>query len=232
MAIPVLIMGKSGAGKSASMRNCSGNPDWNLIRVLNKQLPFKGKVNGWLTDDYQQVMKCLSASKAHNIVIDDAGYLITNMFMKKHSNAGAGNAVFALYNDLGDKFWNLMQFIIEILDPEKIVYIVMHEEQNDFGQIKAKTIGKLLDEKVCLEGMFSIVLRCIEESGKHYFVTQACDGAISKSPIGMFDDLLIDNDLLMVEKAIRDYYYAEIDAILDAEEAEAQKKESEDIKHE
>ena len=86
------------------------------------------------------------------------------------------------------------------------MYIMMHEEQNDFGQIKAKTIGKILDEKVCIEGMFTIVLRCIEDSGKHLFVTQSADGAISKSPMGMFDELTIDNELLLVEKAIREYY--------------------------
>lgn len=83
MAIPVLIIGRSGTGKSTSLRNCVDNPDWNLIRVLNKPLPFKGKINGWNTDNYQQVMKCLIASKANNIVIDDAGYLITNMFMNR-----------------------------------------------------------------------------------------------------------------------------------------------------
>lgn len=205
MATPVLIIGKSGSGKSTSMRNCAGNPDWNLVRVLNKPLPFKGKVDGWNTDDYQTVMKCLAQSKAKNIVLDDAGYLITNMFMTKHSSAGYGNGVFALYNQLGDHFWNLIQYIIKL--PEyKIVYVIMHEDTNDFGQIKPKTIGKLLDEKVCIEGMFTIVLRCIEESGKHLFVTQSADGAVSKSPIGMFEDLTIDNDLLLVEKAIREYY--------------------------
>ena len=82
----------------------------------------------------------------------------------------------------------------------------MHEDTNDFGQIRPKTIGKLLDEKVCIEGMFTIVLRCIEESGKHLFVTQSADGAVRKSPIGMFETLTIDNDLLIVEKAIREYY--------------------------
>ena len=87
--------------------------------------------------------------------------------------------------------------------------MMMHEEQNEFGQVKAKTIGKILDEKVCVEGMFTIVLRCIEESGKHLFVTQAADGAISKSPMGMFQDLTIDNDLLLVEKAVREYYELE-----------------------
>ena len=84
--------------------------------------------------------------------------------------------------------------------------MIMHEESNDLGEIKPKTIGKLLDEKVCVEGMFTIVLRCIVESGKHLFVTQATDGAVSKSPIGMFEGLTIDNDILLVEKAIRDYY--------------------------
>ena len=205
MATPVLIIGKSGSGKSTSLRNCVGNDNWNLIRVLNKPLPFKGKINGWTTDDYQTVMKALGQSKAKNIVLDDAGYLITNHFMRGHSSAGAGNGVFTLYNNIGDYFWNLIQFIIK-LPEDKIVYVMMHEDKNDFGDIKPKTIGKLIDEKVCLEGMFTIVLRCIEESGKHLFVTQASDGAVSKSPMGMFETLTIDNDLLLVEKAVREYY--------------------------
>ena len=205
MATPVLIIGKSGSGKSTSMRNCQ-NDDFNLIRVLNKPLPFKGKVNGWFSDDYQQIMKLLIASKADSIVIDDAGYLITNHFMRGHSSAGKGNGVFSLYNDIGDYFWNLIQFIVTKVPENKIVYIIMHEEKDEAGEVKPKTIGKLLDEKVCIEGMFTIVLRCIEEGGKHLFVTQASQGAVSKSPIGMFEDLTIDNDLLLVDKKIREYY--------------------------
>lgn len=205
MATPILIIGKSGSGKSTSLRNCVDDNNWNVIRVLDKPFPFKGKVNGWKTDDYQEVMKCLAASKAKNIVIDDAGYLITNQFMKGHASGGTGNAVFELYNKLGDNFWNLLQFINRLV-PEKIVYMMMHEDETDSGSIKPKTIGKLLDDKVCIEGMFTIVLRCKEESGKHIFVTQSADGAVSKSPMGMFDTLTIDNDLKIVEKAVRDYY--------------------------
>lgn len=205
MATPVLIIGKSGSGKSTSLRNCQ-NDNFNLIRVLNKPLPFKGKVNGWFSDDYQQIMKYLIASKARSIVIDDAGYLITNHFMKGHSSAGKGNAVFALYNDIGDYFWNLIQFIVTKVPGDKIVYLMMHEDKDDQGEVKPKTIGRLLDEKVCIEGMFTIVLRCIEEGGKHLFVTQASQGAVSKSPIGMFDNLTIDNDLLLVDQKIREYY--------------------------
>ena len=208
MAIPVLIIGKSGSGKSTSLRNCTNNQDWGLINVLNKPLPFKGKIPQVVTDDYNKVMNTLAKSQAKSVVIDDAGYLITNYFMRNHSTKGAGNAIFTMYNTLADNFWNLIEFI-KTLPEDKIVYIIMHEDVNEFGDIKPKSIGKMLDEKICLEGMFTIVLRCIQENGKHLFVTQSDGGAVSKSPMGMFESLEIDNDLLMVDKAIRDYYKEE-----------------------
>lgn len=217
MATPVLIIGKSGSGKSTSLRNCIGK-DFNLIRVLNKPLPFKGEIKGWKTDDYQTIMKALVASKAKSLVIDDAGYLITNQFMMGHSGAGKGNGVFTLYNEIGDHFWNLIQFVINSVSADKIVYIMMHEDTNDFGDIKPKTIGKLLDEKVCIEGMFTIVLRAISDANKHLFITQADGGAVSKSPIGLFDTVEIDNDLVIVDKAIREYY--ELDKIPSPKKAE------------
>ena len=204
MGIPVLIIGKSGSGKSTSLRNCKDG--FAMIKVLNKPLPFKGKIPSVATDDYQQIMKQLINKQYPSMVIDDAGYLITNHFMSKHSTAGAGNAVFSLYNALGDHFWNLIQFIINTLPASKIVYLMMHEDTNDFGDIKPKTIGKLLDEKVCIEGMFTIVLRCVCENGVHKFITQADGGAVSKSPIGMFETLEIDNDLKLVDETIREYY--------------------------
>ena len=187
------------------MRNCVDNENWNLINVLGKPLPFKGKIPSVTTDDYVQVMNCLKNSKAQSIVIDDAGYLITNYFMRNHSTKGQGNAIFSMYNTLADNFWGLIEFIKK-LPADKIVYVMMHEDVNDFGDIKPKTIGKMLDEKICLEGMFTIVLRCVQENGKHLFITQADGGAVSKSPMGMFETLEIDNDLALVDKAIRDYY--------------------------
>lgn len=204
MAVPVLIIGKSGTGKSTSMRNCTEG--FNLIKVLDKPLPFKGKIPCGVSDDYQTVMKWLYGAKEKSIVIDDAGYLITNHFMNNHANAGKGNGVFSLYNEIGDRFWNLIQFIIGKLPADKIVYVMMHEDVNDFGDIKPKTVGKLLDEKVCLEGMFTIVLRAVREGTNYRFVTQSQNGAVSKSPIGMFDSLEIDNDLKIVDERIREYY--------------------------
>ena len=205
MAIPVLIIGKSGSGKSTSLRNCTNNQEWGLINVLNKPLPFKGKIPQVVTDDYNVVMNTLAKSKAKSVVIDDAGYLITNYFMRNHSTKGAGNAIFTMYNTLADNFWNLIEFI-KTLPEDKIVYIIMHEDVNEFGDIKPKSIGKMLDEKICLEGMFTIVLRCIQENGKHLFVTQSDGGAVSKSPMGMFDTEEVENDLREVDKVIREYY--------------------------
>lgn len=204
MGIPVLLIGKSGTGKSTSMRNCIGQ-DFNLINVLSKPLPFKGKIPTAQTDDYGAIMKALHSTKSKSIVIDDAGYLITNEFMRNHGS-GKGNAVFAMYNDLADHFWNLIQFIVNKVQEDKIIYVVMHEETNDYGEIKPKTIGKLLDEKVTIEGMFTIVLRSVYQDNKYQFVTQSIDGSVAKSPIGLFADEYIDNDLLLVDKAIREYY--------------------------
>lgn len=125
--------------------------------------------------------------------------------MRGHG-CGKGNAVFTLYNELADHFWNMIQFIINKVPDDRIVYVIMHEETNDFGEVRPKTIGKLLDEKVDVAGMFTIVLRAVKEGDKHFFITQSSDGAVSKSPIGMFESLQIDNDLLLVDKTIREYY--------------------------
>ena len=208
MGVPVLIIGKSGTGKSRSMKNCVGK-DFGLIRVLNKPLPFRGKIGGAVTSDYKNICLSLASPKwPKSIVIDDAGYLITGQFMDGHNSTGKGNAVFTLYNDMADNFYRMIQHIANNTPEDRIVYVIMHEDTNDFGDIKPKTIGKLLDEKVCIEGMFTIVLRAVH-TDNYYFVTQARDGAVSKSPDDMFDIVEITNDLLAVDNAIRSYYEIE-----------------------
>ncbi len=206
MAIPVMIIGKSGSGKSASMKNCVGK-DFNIVKVLDKPLPFRGKINGWQYDDYQMIRKALRAAPAKSVIIDDAGYLITNFFMRNHSTKGKGNDVFGLYNQMADDFWNLIQnVVIKEIPADKIVYIIMHEDTDDYGNVKAKTIGKLLDDKICLEGLCTVVLRCVNNLTEHKFITQSDGSAISKSPEGMFEDLEIPNDLFYVDNRIREYY--------------------------
>ncbi len=187
------------------MKNCVGK-DFGLIQVLKKPLPFKGKFGGSVTRDYNVINRAVVSKQwPKSIVIDDAGYLITAQFMDGHNSTGKGNAVFTLYNDMADNFYRMIQNIADNAPDDRIVYIIMHEDTNDFGDIKPKTIGKLLDEKVCIEGLCTIVLRSIH-TDDYYFVTQARDGAVSKSPDDMFDSVEIPNDLLTVDNAIRDYY--------------------------
>lgn len=206
MAIPVLILGKSGSGKSASLRNCVGH-DFAVINVLGKPFPFRGKLPAFVTDDYQKIMKTLVNTKIQkSIVIDDAGYLITNAFMRGHSGTGSGNAVYAFYNTLADNFWNLIEFIRNSVPADRIVYMIMHEDVDDFGNVKPKTIGKLLDEKVTIEGMFTIVLRSTVSNGQYVFKTESDGLDVAKTPIGMFSTKEIPNDIYAVDQAIREYY--------------------------
>lgn len=209
MAIPILVIGKSGSGKSTSLRNFKSN-EIGLINVLKKPLPFKGKFDSTIeTDDYATIMKAILGTDKKIIVIDDAGYLITNHFMRRHSSTGGGNGVFTLYNELGDHFWTLIEFIKNKVSSDKTVYLIMHEDQSESGSIKPKTIGKLLDEKVCIEGMFTIVIRAMVDNERHYFKTQSDGSDVCKTPIGMFGDKEIDNDLKMVDETIRKYYEME-----------------------
>lgn len=206
MGIPVMIIGKSGSGKTTSLQNF-GEDELYLIKVLGKPLPFRRQFKStFQTDDYQATLKALIKTPKKAIVIDDAGYLITNHFMNNHSSVGGGNGVFTLYNEIGDRFWRLVEYVINKLPEDKIVYFMMHEDKNDVGDVKPKTIGKLLDEKVCLEGMFTIVLRCMTDADKHIFRTKTNGADVTKTPIGMFEDEEIENDLKMVDDTIRSYY--------------------------
>jgi hypothetical protein len=177
-----------------------------IINVLGKSLPFKNSISSYTTDDYTEIAKILSSpnSKVNSVVIDDAGYLMTNQFMSGHAKGGEGNAIYKFFNTIGDNYWGLIRFVVN-LPPEKLVYFFMHEDKNDMGDVKPKTIGKMLDEKVCIEGMFTIVLRCVFENNKHVFKTQSDGYDVAKSPMDMFS-AEIDNDLKMVDETIRKYY--------------------------
>lgn len=213
MAQVVLILSPSGGGKSSSMRNFA-HDELALVNVINKPLPFKGKFDSTLaTDNYDKIKLGLAGTSKNAIVIDDAGYLITNFFMRNHANSiQRGNNAFAIYNQMADDFWSLIEFCKKQLSPQKIVYFMMHEDNDELNGVKPKTIGKLLDDKVNILGLMSIVLRAAYDNGEYVFHTNAATGQVSKSPIGMFDDIeggksgTIPNDLKAVDAAIRAYY--------------------------
>ena len=208
MGLPVLIMGRSGSGKSASLRNFK--EDVFVVNVNQKPLPFKNnehlKVKN--CDDYLLIKQSMVAAQQKGIkviVIDDAGYLLTKKFMDNHRQM-KGNSQFDLYNEIADNFYSLIKFIINDLESDMIVYLTMHEEVNDMGYSKPKTIGKLLDDKVCVEGMFTIVLHAMKLDGKYVFAVNTDGLDVTKSPIGMFDTDYIDNDLQLVTNTIKEYY--------------------------
>ena len=203
--IPVLIMGKSGSGKSTSMRNFRDD-EILIIQVEDKPLPFRTKLTDVVkTSSYKEIGQAIMETKKKVIVIDDAGYLLTTMFMKGHSSQGAGNEIFNFYNKMADRFWGLIEGI-KAIEGDTIVYLIMHEDKNDFGDIKPKTIGKLLDDKVCIEGLFTIVLRSVKDMSRYVFKTKTDGLDVTKTPLDMFATEEVDNDLYEVTEVIREYY--------------------------
>lgn len=205
MGVPVLIYGRSGTGKSRSLKNFVED-EITLINVERKTLPFRKKFKYVInSDNYKKIKGALSKTPSDTIIIDDAGYLLTNTFMRGHGNRGSGASTYDLYNDIGDSFWKLFEFIKDLPD-SKIVYIVMHEEENNSGGFELKMLGKLLKEKVCVEGMVTIAIRCMCEDGRHFFRVHTDGSDITKTPEEMFEKDEIDNDLKAVDTAIRAYY--------------------------
>lgn len=200
MGIPVLILGESGTGKSASMRNFT--PDQvGVFNVGAKPFPFRSRLNKVDTDDYRVIMGGLSKMKTRSAVIDDAQYLMANEYMRRCKENG-----YQKFTDIATNFWNLAQFVIRELPSDRIVYFMCHVERDQEGREKCKTIGKMLDDKITVEGLFTIVLKTHVQDGVYTFVTQNNGSDTVKSPMGMFDKLEIDNDLAMVDAVIREYY--------------------------
>lgn len=206
MGIPVLIYGKSGAGKSRSLKNFKEDEIY-LVNVIGKPLPFKGAFK-YVTnsDQLPSIMNGLAKMAEKGIktaVVDDFGYIMTNLFMRGH---GSGDQ-FKLYNQIGDTVWSFINYIQSpAVAPDAVVYLIMHEDVNDDGTNKLRTIGKLLDQKVCIEGMVTVCLHAVTKGDKHVFETQSNGNSIAKSPEGMFEAEEIDNDLKAVDTAIRSYW--------------------------
>lgn len=199
MGIPVLILGESGTGKSASLRNFKPS-DLKVINVANKPLPFKNKIESVATDDYRTVIKELKLNKKKVAVIDDAQYLMANEFMRRATERG-----FDKFTEIAQNFWSLVNMVKD-LPADQVVYFLAHIERDANGNEKIKTIGKLLDEKITVEGMFTIVLKTNVTDGVYSFITQNSGHDTVKSPIGMFPSIVIDNDLKYVDEKIRNYY--------------------------
>lgn len=176
------------------------------INVMSKPLPFKGRfAETYNGDDYKAIANAMNKTKCKTIVVDDAQYLMANEFMRRSSEVG-----YQKFTDIANNFWTLINGVTNDLPFDVIVYFLMHTDTDDNGNEKAKTIGKLLDEKICIEGMSSIVLKTNVKDGVYTFVTQNNGHDTVKSPLGMFPTFEIDNDLKAVDTTIRKYWELDI----------------------
>ena len=234
MSIPVLVIGRSGSGKTYSLKGFADNPsEVGVISVEKGRLPFKsdiktlkvkkeyspdvlkqiietlgGEYKGNQVETYRQInaakyawiMAAIKTAKAKSIVIDDSQYLLVNELFDRTGERG-----YDKFTDMAANFRNLVHFINELDEEDKIVYFFHHSELDTDGREKTKTIGKMLDEKLTIEGCFDIVIYCQD----HEFYTQSNNQSTAKSPEGMFD-LKIPNNLKLVDDKIREYYGLEV----------------------
>ena len=205
MGIPVFILGRSGTGKSTSLRNFKSDEILH-INVMSKPLPFRGRfAEKYDGDNYVEIVKAMNSTEKKTIVIDDAQYLMANEFMRRSSEKG-----YDKFTEIGFNFWNLIEGVNSGLPYDTIVYFLMHTDADVDGNEKAKTIGKLLDEKITIEGMTSIVLKTAVKDGVYTFTTQNNGHDTVKSPLGMFKTFEIENDLKAVDERIREYWELDV----------------------
>lgn len=209
-----IILGQSGSGKTTSLRNLDPTETL-LIQVVSKPLPFrsadwklmnKDNPSGSIfrTDNAKVIQKVITSNAVkegkHIIIIDDFQYIMANQFFKRSDETG-----FQKYAEMGREIFDLLNELSN-LDDDKIIYLLWHTEEDSQGKTKAKTIGKMLDEKLTIEGLFTSVFMAEINNGEHVFRTKNDGRSTVKTPIGMFDEEHIPNDLKLVTETIRDYY--------------------------
>jgi hypothetical protein len=215
VATNILVMGESGTGKSTSLRTLNPEETF-IINVLNKPLPFAeykkhymplkgGEGNYKASDNADYIQQLLLAigkncPQFKNIVIDDFQYIMSNEYMRRAKEKG-----YDKFTEIGQNAWSILQTCIGL--PAHInCYILSHTEATENGIVKIKTIGKMLDKTITLEGLFTIVLHSVVVEGEYKFLTQHDGIHIAKAPIGLFNETLIDNDLQAVNEAINRYF--------------------------
>ena len=200
-SIPILIMGNSGTGKSSSLRNLPAD-ETAIINVTSKPMPFKNK-NGIKIvncNNYEQMISAIIKTNKRIIVIDDSSYMMTFENFDKATNKG-----YDKFTTMAVNYYNLITTPLKC-DGEKIIYFITHEEIDENGVSHPKTIGKMLSQQLVIEGLFSIVLRSLNKNGEYVFQTHNDGTSVCKSPIDMFEEDFMPNDLAEIDKIIREYY--------------------------
>ena len=201
MGVPVLIPGKSSSGKTYSIKNFSPD-EVGIFSVEKGRLPFKGDFKVKKRATYRDINSIFKEPKLKKYVIDDSQYLLVNELFDRAKETG-----YQKYTDMAVNFRNLVHNVNYLLPDDVIVYFLHHTETDpNTGEVKAKTVGKMIDQYLTLEGCFDIVLFAEADSEGHHFITQSDGYTTAKSPEGMFPSIKIPNDLKMVDDAIRAYW--------------------------
>ena len=212
MGMPVLVIGESGSGKTSSLRNFD-RKDVLVFSVSGKRMPFRKKMNVINVRDqspaerYNTIIDMMGKyqDKVKTFVIDDSQYLMAFEEMDRVYEKGYGK-----FTELAKHFVDLISGI-KPLNDDVIVYLLHHTQENELGKTKAKTIGKMIDDHVTLEGLFEIVLMAKHDDNGYHFITHGGINDTVKSPIDMFKQDIIDNDLRIVDETIREYYEISLD---------------------
>lgn len=216
-----LIIGESGTGKSTSLQMLDPKETF-IINVLDKPLPFRGykknynKINSdassgnyYASDDYTNIMRIIKVinekrTDIKNLVIDDWQYTMCNEFMRRATETG-----FVKFTEIGQHAWSIIKALTDCRE-DLFCFVLSHSDTDANGKYKCKSIGKMLDEKITIEGMFTIVLHTQVMDGSYKFLTQNDGSHIAKSPQGMFEDKYIKNDLAFVKTKMNNYYNEDI----------------------
>ena len=201
MGVPILIEGESGSGKSYSIKGLPPT-DTGIFSVEKGRLPFKGDFKVKKRATYKDINTIFKEPKLKRYVIDDSQYLMVNALFDRAKETG-----YQKYTDLALDFRNLIHNVNFALPDDVVVYFLHHTETNEnTGKVKAKTVGRMIDQYLTLEGCFDIVLLATVDSDGHWFITQSDGYTTAKSPEGMFLSDKIENNLGLVDKAVREYW--------------------------
>lgn len=201
MGIPVLVMGESGSGKTYSIRNFSPD-EVGIFSVEKGRLPFKGNFKVKKNASYKDILQAVTSPNLKRYVIDDSQYLLVNEFFDRAKETG-----YQKYTDMALNFRNLIHDINRKAPDDVVFYFLHHTEfDSNSGKVKAKTVGKMIDQYLTLEGCFDIVILAQTDGKEHYFITQSDGYTTAKSPAEMFPDVKINNDLKLVDDSLRAYW--------------------------
>lgn len=202
MGVLVMVLGKSGAGKSTSLRNFEAD-EIGIFNVAGKPLPFRKRLPKADRCGYRDIAATLAKNDFRAYAVDDSTYL-----MQFDNFARANDSGYQKFTDIAVSFERLLEAAMAT-DENTVVYFLHHPDEDERGNVRPKSVGKMLNEKLCIEGLFPIVLNCEVRDGRHVFSVEPDERGIAKAPMGMFEKDVFENDLKAVDAAIREYWQLE-----------------------